>query len=320
MTFKSIVRELRSRQPFNRLSATVARKLLRLTGASPEWFVLHLPRLGRTVATLPNGRLLIMSATGDDSIPNQVFWRGCFGFEAEMSPLFYSLATQAGVVLDIGAYTGYYTLLAARANPEGRVIALEPLPTVFERLLRNVALNGGERITCLETAAGACSGKKEFYYVDMSLPSSSSLSYPFMRGARDLKSCPVEVITIDQLVAEKHLGRIDLMKIDTESTEPDIIAGMPTTLRRDRPHIFCEVLSGHQTGAALQQQLEPHGYFFYQLTSDGPIPRERIEGDPQWKNYLFSTLEPTAVSELNAAGGRQTPRWRPSSYLGKKRP
>jgi FkbM family methyltransferase len=48
----------------------------------------------------------------------------------------------AETVLDIGANIGYLTVLMAhKVGPAGRVIAFEPVPSVYARLCENLELN-----------------------------------------------------------------------------------------------------------------------------------------------------------------------------------
>lgn len=49
---------------------------------------------------------------------------------------------EGNVCIDIGANSGYFTTLFAKlVGDEGQVIAFEPHPKFFERMMRNVALN-----------------------------------------------------------------------------------------------------------------------------------------------------------------------------------
>ena len=96
----------------------------------------------------------------------------------------------------------------------------------------------------------------------------------------------------------KKIDRIDLIKIDTESTEAQVLRGMAETIRRDHPTILCEVLPGCGSERPLEEVLASSGYRFYLLTSKGPIPREHIEGDRVWPNHLFTTLDSEDVARL----------------------
>ena len=201
---------------------------------------------------------------------------------------FFSLAQQAQTTIDVGAYVGFYTLIAAHANPSGRVYSFEPMSDVFERLRSNVALNGLENVLCINSAVGDEDGGAEFFYMPSEMPCSSSLSYQFMSSVVDLKVSTVPVTTLDRFVLENRIERVDLVKIDTETTEPQVIRGMTRTLARDNPDIVCEVL-GRGAESALEEMLRPLGYHFYHLTPDGPILRTQLKGHPEWLNYLFST-------------------------------
>ena len=57
------------------------------------------------------------------------------------------------------------------------------------------------------------------------LPTSSSLSYEFMRSADQLEVSHAPVITLDGFVCDNAIERVDLVKIDTESTEPPVRSG-----------------------------------------------------------------------------------------------
>ncbi len=283
------LKALRAWQPFNALATGLVRRVLRGTGLPGEWAVAHLHRVGPVEAALPNGRTLRLWSRGDDWVSNQVFWRGWAGYEPETTPLFFHLATRARVTLDVGAYVGFFALLAGHANAAAAVFAFEPLPGPYERLQRNVAANGLANVTCLAAAAGAGDGTAELFHVAGAMPTSSSLSLEFMRPAGELQRLAVPVVALDRFVSENGLARVDLVKVDTESTEPDVLAGMHETLERDHPAIVCEVLQGRGAERRLTELLAGLGYHFFLLTPEGPVRKDAVEGHPSCLNYLFST-------------------------------
>jgi FkbM family methyltransferase len=295
---KSVLKHIRSSQPFNCVSTSTVRAILRTIGVRSEFVTKHMCRVGMVCSGLPNGRTLRLWSRGDDWVSNQVYWRGWRGYEPEMTPLFFRLAARSSAVLDVGAYVGYYTLLAAHANPESRVYAFEPMPSIYARLTRNVALNGLRNVVCTACAVGEADGYAEFYHAPFELPTSSSLSREFMASTPALTHSTVRVVTLEQFAREHGLERIDLLKVDTESTEPQVLKGMGRLLSEDRPTIFCEVLKGRGSEADLEEILRPLGYKFYLLTGDGPAPRERIKGHGEWLNYLFTPLGPEEVGGL----------------------
>ncbi len=114
---RSILKGLRAVPAISRPATTTLRFVANRFGVTPEFAIKHLPRSGLTVTTLPDGRRARFWSRGDDWVANQVFWRGWDGHERETVRLFWELARDATVILDVGAHVGYYTVLAGLANP-----------------------------------------------------------------------------------------------------------------------------------------------------------------------------------------------------------
>lgn len=299
------LRRLRGSQPFNYLATTAIKAACAPLGAAPEAFVRRLPRVGVAESRLPNGRRLRLWSHGDEQVANQVFWRGWAGYEPETTPVFYERARGARVVLDVGAHVGFYALLAAHANPSARVVAFEPLPTAAARFRRNVEENRLSNVELLECALGDAPGRATLFHdadpQREGIPTSSGLSADFFQlpyfvehGVRP--GAEVEVRTVDEVAETLGLGRVDLIKIDTETTEPAVLRGALGVLTRDRPDIVFEVLPGHGTAPEVERVLAPLGYDFYLLGEGGAERREHVEDHPTLWNYLASV-------ERRPAGG-----------------
>jgi FkbM family methyltransferase len=291
MSLKSSLKRLRSSQPFNRATTSSLKLLFDVTKWQPEAVFKHLPRVGKTKIQLPDGNSFLIDSSGEDWIPTQLFWRGWLGYEPEVTPLFYELSKQANVVIDIGAHVGFFSILAARANPAGQVYAFEPLQRVYERLERNVALNRLTNLRCLQAAAGESEGEQQFYFPDVESPVSSSLRSDMLLatlGEGVVRHVTVSVVTLDAFAKREKIDRVDLIKMDTERTEHEVLKGADEILGRDHPDIVCEVWPDADNIEQLEGLLRPHGYRFYQLLPEGPKLRERIEPDADALNYLFS--------------------------------
>jgi len=63
------------------------------------------------------------------------------GWEPESRRIFRQIARDVNCILDIGAYTGVYSIEAAISNPQARVIAVEPNSKVLPTLSLNIACN-----------------------------------------------------------------------------------------------------------------------------------------------------------------------------------
>lgn len=293
---KHALKKLRVLQPFNYMATSTVHVLMCATGWKSEFIIKHLHRAGTVRCKLPNGRTLRLWSRADDWVSNQIYWRGWTGYEPETTPLFFRAAQQARVTLDVGAYVGFYTLLAGHANPAGQVYAFEPLPQPFERLLYNVSLNRLSNVRCINGAAGEFDGTAELFYAGTPMPTNSSLSAGFLQATAQVHALRVPLVCLDSFVQANGIDRVDLVKVDTESTEPSVLRGMIQTVRRCHPMIICEVLSGCGNETPLEQILRPLGYHYYLLTPDGPVWREFIEGHPQWLNYLFTTHPPEMMA------------------------
>ena len=117
--------------------------LRRLTsvGLIPSYLWKRLPVEGVFSVSLVDGKSFLYYATPNDGIARSLYWRGIESWESETIPVFYTLAQNASLVLDIGANTGVYTLLACTANPTTKVISFEPVPSVYDKLVENVCVN-----------------------------------------------------------------------------------------------------------------------------------------------------------------------------------
>lgn len=282
-------------RPANAAATSLVRLATR--GTPPAWAVEHLPRTGTVRLELP-GVAPVRMWSGDDWLTSRVWWRGIDGFEPEAVRPFLHFAATARGVLDVGAYTGYYALLAAAANPAARVLAFEPNPTVAARLGANLALNPSLRVTVLPYAIGDRPGRALLHLGGPGLASSSSLS-PRWEGRHE--SVPVAVTTLDAVVHEWGLEHVDIVKIDVESREPSVVAGMESLIATHRPVIFTEVLGGADDDyMQMADALRLAGYRFFRLLHDGTTQEEqglrgqqREAGRRRAVNHLLCPVERT---------------------------
>jgi FkbM family methyltransferase len=164
------------------------------------------------------------------------------------------LRETTGTVVDVGANIGFITVRAARTA--SHVIAIEPHPTRFRYLERNVALNGLSNVTCINCAVGAAQGEITLYDIDPTLgPRPLDVSATPGRGTRHR----VPLRALDSLVEEA-----DLVKIDVEGYEAEVLRGA-TNVLASGPRVVVEALAGPAglvellDGYSLQE-LDPHTY------------------------------------------------------------
>ncbi|UCG32402.1 MAG: FkbM family methyltransferase [Phycisphaerales bacterium] len=266
-----------------------ARSVLRATRTArllPDHVKRLMPETGEFSISLPDGRSARLHCPGpEDGVAIRLYWDGFKGYEPETTALFYHLCSRGVCAIDVGAYTGYYTLLAAIANPTNRVISFEPWPPNCEHLIKNIRLNHLANVRAEPLIVSGQAGEMTLYVPDVDLPSSASTLAGFRQAATAIRKAS---ITLDIYATTHGLDRIDVVKIDTEATEHEVLQGMSEIMERDAPMIFCEVLRGRNE-AEQQAVLAEHGYRWFWITDRGLICQRDIRGDPDYRfsNYLY---------------------------------
>jgi len=274
-------------------SRLIAESLRSAPGLIPVTLRNRLPT-HRVSVKLPGGRGRLRFESVDDLVTRELFWHGFSGYEHASLATFLALL-EAGpqCILDIGAFTGLYGFAAAACHPESVVHAFEPAPATYARLKENLSLNRLPNLTIHQLAISDRSGTITMYTVpDLQLSCRSSL----VEGLNEATE-PVEVPTdsLDDFVVEANISKVDLMKIDVESTEHRVLLGGIRVLDRDRPIMICEVLYGHFS-PDLESVLGSRNYRYLQITERGLEVHDHIRGDPQGLdlNYLFAPEEKLA--------------------------
>lgn len=165
-------------------------------------------------------------------------------------------ADPEGCVIDVGAYSGLFTILALRAGAE-EVIALEPNQQGYERLRQNVEPYDGYPYGVLRTVNAAASSEAGTGSLEVTGEHVAICTTGKLRPASDGPA--VEVVKIDDLERER---RVSVMKIDVEGHEIEALKGAALTLETDHPVLFVEVnsRSGGDRTAEVRDFLAPFGY------------------------------------------------------------
>lgn len=259
-------------------------------GLLPEWVWRRFSVEWRFEVGLPGGSTFLYEGIAGDNVAGPLFWRGLESYEPETICVFWELAKNAQIVLDVGAYTGLFTLLACAANPESSAIAFEPVPQIFARLKANILLNNLEaRCEIHNKAASNVTGTAEFRVPSTKLPTSSSLSPTGFRGYRGTL-IEVPVATVDAVIPEGT--RVDLIKLDVEGFEDKALEGMHRVLSASMPSLIVECLPDGPY-QAVETLLGDLGYRFYCLRPEGPVAVDRIVPDVGgvYRNFLFTVRD-----------------------------
>ncbi|MEB3280696.1 MAG: FkbM family methyltransferase [Lyngbya sp.] len=143
------------------------------------------------------------------------------------------------IFYDIGAHVGFFTAIAARqVGNGGKVYAFEPVPQNATFLHRNMGLNHFQNVTVFQKAVSNSSGKGELLLAEY--PGGHTLATagtpPDLKGAM-----MVELVCIDDLLAQQILEPPSVVKIDVEGAELEVLQGMAATIQQYHPIILYEI-------------------------------------------------------------------------------
>jgi FkbM family methyltransferase len=180
------------------------------------------------------------------------------------------------VFLDVGASVGGYALfVAAHAERRARILAVEPLPEIFERLVYNIEQNEFANVKAVSCALADRDGEIALF-VNTSNRGETSVRVISAEAHETQLRVPAKSLL--SLVREEGYDRIDAIKLDIEGAEDLVL----DPFFRDAPRflwpslIIMEValLGG---GAQLEQRLRGLGYREV-LRGVENVAYERMEG------------------------------------------
>ena len=140
-------------------------------------------------------------------------------------------------VLDIGAQSGFYSLLLSRlVGPEGMVFAFEPLPANFRVLEENLRLNSIQNVIMRREAVSDFSGNISFEFPRDEV---SLIAGPLLESD-NLGVFQVPAISLDDFV--RQTGQpIQFIKMDVEGAETAVLRGAVQTLKAFHPLMVVEL-------------------------------------------------------------------------------
>jgi FkbM family methyltransferase len=225
---------------------------------------------------LPNGKQLRIAKGTSIALSSVFFWRGLNGYEPETAATLAFFFDRSATFVDVGANVGFYSLLAAITNPQIRVVAFEPVPQIFDGLVRNVELNSlSHQIRCENLALSSRSGSATFFLPptdNVDLESTGTLLPDGWQAGAKANSARllVQAERFDDYAQRAHISP-DIVKIDVEDFEADVLDGMRKTILQDRPFIVCEILPRPHGNIRTLQVVKSLGYQAYWITREGYI-------------------------------------------------
>jgi len=163
-----------------------------------------------------------------------VMWGGSSFYESKIRKY---INLKKGVFVDVGANMGKHTVvLSKQLNKNGKVIAIEPEPNNFKILEKNIKLNKLKNVIPLNLACYDSNGFLDLYLDAEGAGTGHSLAEKV--GPK----ISVKIRTLDNILKELKIKKVDIIKIDVEGAEPNVLKGATKILKKDHPKIIFEAL------------------------------------------------------------------------------
>jgi FkbM family methyltransferase len=122
--------------------------------------------------------------------------------------------------IDVGSNVGWYSLLVARkVCASSRILAVEPQPEIFDRLIHNIRLNPFGTIKAVDCAVADKTGELTLF-LDPLNKGEASLK---IVNSSQTETIRVPAVTLLDLVNREGFSHLDAVKLDVEGAEDLIL-------------------------------------------------------------------------------------------------
>lgn len=250
-----------------------------------------------TKLIIGNNEDIILKNTEKCQVAKDAFWtNGHLKSKSEEIALSSAviLSKNSDVFLDIGAYTGLFSLAVARLNPGTEVYSFEILPENFRCLWDNVFVNDlVDRIHPKIVGIGETPGflKAPITFGQGVLPSSVAIDSNTYDGI----SIPID--SIDRMFPDFN-GKMT-WKIDVEGFEWQILNGGKKIIKDIQPDIISEVLVRAPNISEIEGFLKSLDYNMFHITNLGLNEKNTLQPSKTERDWLFT---PKSREDLLALG------------------
>lgn len=180
-------------------------------------------------------------------------------YELALTRRIVSLAKNGGLLVDVDANLGYFSILWASLNPTSKAICFEASPRNIDSINNNVKRNSlTDQVTLVPKAAG-----KEQGTVKFDVGSFAQTGWGGIAHSKSTTSIEVPLTRLDHEIVNQT---IDVLKVDVEGADTWVLIGCEGLLKENRiRQIFFEQniprmdQLGIRAGEA-QEFLQDHGY------------------------------------------------------------
>lgn len=168
-----------------------------------SYIILSKTGIGRAPNPLTGGYVYLRPGTTDQDVYDEIFLSKEYDIDLG-NPLF---------IIDAGSHIGLSSVFFASKYPQATIIALEPEPSNFKVLLKNI--ENHQNIRAIR--AGLWSRK-----TNLRIQDSSAETWSF-KVIEDSSGNGIPAVTIQDIMADFDFKRIDFLKMDIEGSEVEVL-------------------------------------------------------------------------------------------------
>lgn len=213
-------------------------------------------------------------------------------YDPSSCTVFERFLTAGSVAMDVGANVGALTFLMAKlVGKDGLVLAVEPGPPTYTRLRNNLELNPSMKEIIRLFNVGLSDKEGVLYWQEDSDNRGNA-------GLLNNTGLPVKVTTIDDLLSQEGVKKLDFVKIDVEGMELEVIKGGIKSFSQYRPILYYETLEtfkdlrggdifleiehvlgaiGYQTYCSVRKGIVKTSSLNYRPSNTLAIPNEKMQ-------------------------------------------
>ena len=184
------------------------------------------------------------------------------------------------IIIECGSFIGFGALAVSPLLKTGKIFAIEAGSECFEILSSNISINGIKNIKPVNAAIWSTSGAK-MELASGGVQANSLIPHIVADVTKDYKSQAILTKTIDQLVDELKLTKVDMISLTINGAEPEALAGAQNTIKKMRPRIRLAgwyEINGQRISRICEEMLNKHNYFVFVGPRNGlmAIPKEKL--------------------------------------------
>jgi FkbM family methyltransferase len=232
----------------------------------------------------------------DDGLTNYFYYDLPYHEKSDLN-LFIELAKKSETIVDIGANTGLFSVLASIVSPKSKIYSFEPYSANAERMEINLNLNSANNVIVHQLAIGENDGEIPIAIPkDKSITDVSSVNGDFSKNIYPNIMWDSEVVKIKKLdtFAKENNIQIDLIKCDVETFEMSVFKGAESVLIGNKPTIIFECFLDNERKLFFNNILNQYSYYAYLILEEGVvyIP-EGFVNSSYGLNYLITPVKPS---------------------------